>query len=275
MILFIPMAGMIASGGHEKRSGKCSWQRWRRKAPAGFTLIELLVVLAIIAILAALLLPVLSRAKEKALSAQCKGNLRQMGVALAIYVDENARTYACDWYTPANNAKRVVFWFDALAPYLANSKWGSGVFNCPTYKWKVYDGQASDRSVADSGGSYAYNSMGTDPVSGPNGWIRAGLGPPVWMDVVPFRPVHDSDIKSPADMYAIGDSRVSVWPNGWIIGMTDYLPAMYSTLPVTKMPHGMAFNMLFTDGHTENVKTNVLFGTNATYKARWNNDDLP
>src|SRR4051812_24405542 len=59
------------------------------RAEVAFTLVELLVVLAIIALLAALLLPAIARTKESGRSTGCLSNLHQIGIALQLYVEEN------------------------------------------------------------------------------------------------------------------------------------------------------------------------------------------
>jgi prepilin-type N-terminal cleavage/methylation domain-containing protein/prepilin-type processing-associated H-X9-DG protein len=93
-------------------------------ARAGFTLLELLVVMAIIGILAGLLLPALSTAKKRGLSAACVGNLHQIGLAVQMYWDDNQGKISAlsgiypDW----SSTNRARAWTQELYPYLNNTK---------------------------------------------------------------------------------------------------------------------------------------------------------
>lgn len=132
---FVTIYGFVRSRGRNLENIMFAYQRLRKAT--GFTLIELLVVIAIIAILAAILFPVFMNAKEQARVSGCCANMRQMGSAFAMYVDNyNGRYPAgvrpasdkiCPYQAPGN-----VTWDMAIFSYVKNL----GVFHCPSDVYK-------------------------------------------------------------------------------------------------------------------------------------------
>jgi len=132
------------------------------KTQKAFTLIELLVVITIIGFLASLLMPALARAKAKGKDTACLNNLKQLGLAVTMYADENkgflpdAEPLPSEPLDPSNPMPRIC---DVIAPQLGlgNSTNSSTVFRCPmdnqrrfetegsSYEWNyVYSGKKLD-----------------------------------------------------------------------------------------------------------------------------------
>lgn len=148
----------------------------------GFTLIELLVVIAIIAILASILFPVFSRARENARRSSCQSNMKQIGMGFVQYVQDYDERYPIQQDLPNKMA-----WPDALQPYLKSRQ----IFKCPSDSRNVgssyisnnYYNKKSEAAIDSSsttvlameGDSQVNNPTPTDPASIANAATNYGM----------------------------------------------------------------------------------------------------
>jgi prepilin-type N-terminal cleavage/methylation domain-containing protein/prepilin-type processing-associated H-X9-DG protein len=196
-----------------------------------FTLIELLVVIAIIAVLAGLLLPALARAKESARSIQCLSQMRQLGLAVQLYADENGDEFPRSQHSAFTH--RQFTWGRALAPQLGSdpATWTNllrAVYRCPTDR----------RTNGWSYGLNVYFELGPDDdyAGKPQTWRRVGNVP---------RP-------SATALFAENASGADhIMPNFWL--------APQDAVDVASRRHGRAANYTFVDGHAESRPFETIY----------------
>ncbi|RMD85070.1 MAG: hypothetical protein D6820_00345 [Lentisphaerae bacterium] len=227
-----------------------------------FTLIELLIVITILIILAALLLPVLGRARAMARAALCLSNVHQWGLAFHLYVDEYEQPFPC-------NHRVVQFGF--LYPYIADL---NAVALCP--ETQRVPGTGALMGTADriwryrswEGGyglnGFWYASHGIH--NGGSGYIGGGsIWPDAWFDSY-ARVSHPEN--SPVFLDAVW---VDGWPrNGALVPDNFYDPTHGKRSPSARTDHSMdrffvnrhpqvAINVTFSDGHAAKVRLAELW----------------
>jgi len=233
----------------------------RNRGAIAFTLIELLVVIAIIAILAAMLLPSLSRAKAAGQSAACKSNLHQVGVALKLYTDEFQKFPACAAIT-SGRGQVLAFWDGALLPSLGNNR---EVFRCPANldaaPW------TNNPSLPRRNSSYGYNMAGSGryPATGVSLGLDGGLN----TGVSHFLP--ENQVRMPSDMVAVADCKPKL--GGGDNDLDDLFPV--NLLAELAPRHNLGENAVFCDDHVEYAKNSVWMQKTDPQRKRWNNDNLP
>ena len=227
-----------------------------RKNKTAFTLIELLVVIAIIAILAAMLLPALAKAKAKAHKTACLNNLRQIGLFMQFYTDDNGDKFPDSTESYAANDIINNWWGTRIISYATGN---SNSFHCPTIPpTSVWPWQFNFDRVG-----YGMNAffLGCKPQTPGQQYSVAGF---VFRSATGFK---RTNIKGPTDCVMLGDKDAKVATPSTVDGKPGassgsmWWPLASSTggkEGINMSRHNESGVMNFTDGHSESRKDNQI-----------------
>lgn len=231
-----------------------------RHRPAGFTLVELLVVIGIIALLLSILLPVLGKAKEAANSAKCLSNMRQIGVAVVLYTNDNNNK----WLPPYKGAEKTPTYTPSGSPgwsgpffftFLSGRylKEDPKVWVCPTDRYidtRAYLPRLYT-NIRDSNSSYMMNldapTYRNNPATG------QGLYGPPFDHVTWFYPRPLRLVKKPTQLIMFWESAVTA-------SGAAYMASYRSTAAVQRFDHRKrtAMTIGFADGRADQLPASEI-----------------
>lgn len=232
----------------------------RSKRQNGFTLIELLVVIAIIAILASILMPALSSARERSRISSCANSLKNFGLGIAAYLDSQDDWYP--WYKPANGSEGTTMWRGQLGeikavPFrqIGKTLTLTDVLRCPNHDWRAAGGTQVGKRYYDYNGTYVMNNVSAD-------WAGFGLG----KSNENARGCKSTHISKPSLFVVLGEKRKATetpfseltahYFNRYAhFHSTAYpiVPSDRYTIMIDLTAHGDRANYLHADGHVAAV----------------------
>jgi prepilin-type N-terminal cleavage/methylation domain-containing protein/prepilin-type processing-associated H-X9-DG protein len=241
-------------------------------AESAFTLLELLVVIAIIASLASLVLPALGNAKQQARALQCKSNLRQLGIALHLYVQDN------NCYPLATSDGIFGAWEPALREYVPDNEFYCPLQQKPSTQF-INIFQLTGALITPH---YGYNALGAVWQGSPP--YNPGLGGDLNFATGLRTPTSANRVVIPAQIIYVGDSATFIDPILGTQPQTNIPNQIYIIFPYIVEPlgylgvgngHDAGANMVFGDAHVQYAKQSFWIAATDTSRRLWNSDNQP